>query len=217
MKAIVLGGTAGIGKSIAENLEKICDDVLKLGSKDLDTRSIESVDKFCEIHKNPNILVLNTGGPLDVEFSKIDDATWHESFNRLFLSFSKLIKEIDVKNDGYIFLISSYIIKQPSEELIISSSIRAGFNSLFKSLSYIYAKKNIKFINIAPGPIKTKRLENLLKKEKISLEKFEKEILKSKIPEPSEIGKFVKFVVENKIISLNGTTITFDSNLIKGI
>ena len=103
MKAIVLGGTAGIGKSIADNLEKICDDVLKLGSKDLDTRSIESVDKFCEIHKNPNILVLNTGGPLDIEFSKIDDTTWHESFNKLFLSFSKLIKEIDVKNDGYIF------------------------------------------------------------------------------------------------------------------
>ena len=71
---------------------------------------------------------MNTGGPADVEFSKIDDTTWHESFNRLFLSFSKLIKQIDVKNDGYIFLISSYIIKQPSEELIISSSIRAGFN-----------------------------------------------------------------------------------------
>ena len=34
MKAIVLGGTAGIGKSIADNLEKICDNVLKLGSKD---------------------------------------------------------------------------------------------------------------------------------------------------------------------------------------
>ena len=78
-------------------------------------------------------------------------------------------------------------------------------------------QKNIKFINIAPGPIKTKRLDNLLKKEKISLEKFEKEILKSKIPEPSEIGKFVKFVIENKIISFNGTTITFDSNLIKEI
>ena len=65
--------------------------------------------------------------------------------------------------------------------------------------------------------IKTKRLENLLKKENISLEKFEKEVLKGKIPEPSEIGKFVKFVKENKIISFNGTTITFDSNLIKGI
>ena len=73
MKAIVLGSTAGIGKSIADNLEKICDNVLKLGSKDLDTRSIESVDKFCETNKNPDILVLNTGGPADVEFSKIDD------------------------------------------------------------------------------------------------------------------------------------------------
>ena len=58
---------------------------------------------------------------------------------------------------------------------------------------------------------------NLIKKDGLTLKKFEKQILGAKIPESSEIGKFVKFVVENKIISLNGNTITFDSNLIKGI
>ena len=99
----------------------------------------------------------------------------------------------------------------------MSSSIRSGFSSLFKSLSIIYAKNNIKFINIAPGPIKTKRLINLLSNENISIKKFEKNILGKKIPEPDEIGKFVKFVIENNIISLNGSTITFDSNLIKGL
>ena len=52
---------------------------------------------------------------------------------------------------------------------------------------------------------------------KIFNKKFEKNILGRKIPEPDEIGKFVKFVVENNIISLNGSTITFDSNLIKGL
>lgn len=217
MKAIVLGGTAGIGKSIADNLENICTQVQRLGSKDLDTRSIKNINKFCKMNKRPDILVLNTGGPPDLKFSKIDNETWIENFNKLFLSFANLIKQIEVKNGGYIFLISSYIIKQPSDELIISSSIRAGFSSLFKSLSYIYAKNKIKFINIAPGPIKTQRLVNLLKKEKISIKKFESQMYGKKIPEPDEIGKFVKFVVENQIISFNGTTITFDSNLIRGI
>jgi hypothetical protein len=33
----------------------------------------------------------------------------------------------------------------------------------------------------------------------------------------AEIRKFVKFIVENKIFSLNRNTITFDSNLIKGL
>ena len=175
------------------------------------------MNNFCNKYKSPDILVLNTGGPKDIKFNKISDKDWIQSFQRLFLSFSTIIKKVGVRKNGYIFLISSYIIKQPSDELIISSSIRSGFSSLFKSLSIIYAKNKINFINIAPGPIKTKRLINLLSNENISIKKFEKNILGRKIPEPDEIGKFVKFVVENNIISLNGSTITFDSNLIKGL
>ena len=71
--------------------------------------------------------------------------------------------------------------------------------------------------NIAPGPIKTKRLINLIKKDGLTINKFAKQLPGKKIPEASEIGKFVNFVVQNKIISLNGNTITFDSNLIKGL
>ncbi len=217
MKAIILGATSGIGKSIADNLEKTCSQVTRLGSKDVDTSSIKSVEKFCKQTKAPDILVLNTGGPPDLKFQKINDKIWIKNFYKLFLSFSKIIQKIGVKKNGYIFLISSFIIKQPSEELIISSSLRSGFNSLFKSLSMINKDKKIKFINIAPGPIKTQRLVNLLKKEKMSIKKFESQMYGKKIPEPDEIGKFVRFVIENQIVSFNGTTITFDSNLIRGI
>jgi len=217
MKAIILGATSGIGKSIAQNLKGTCKKVISLGSKDVNTSSLNSVQKFCKKYYGPDVLVLNTGGPPNLKFNKINNDLWIENFNKLFLSFSNIVKDIGIKKNGYVFLISSYIIKQPSDDLIISSSLRSGFNSLFKSLSIIYAKKNIKFINIAPGPIKTQRLINLLKKDGLTLKKFEKQILGKKIPEASEIGKFVKFVVKNKIISLNGNTITFDSNLIKGL
>ena len=86
---------------------------------------------------------------------------------------------------------------------------------LLRSISRIkiYKKKNISFINIAPGPIKTKRLLNLIKKDKISLKKFEKGMPGKKIPEPKEIGLFVQFVVKNKIKSLNGVTIPFDCGI----
>ena len=217
MKAIIMGGTSGIGKSIADQLKNICDELIVAGSKEVDTTSIVSVKEFIKKNKKTNILVLNTGGPKDLKFNEINDADWTENFNRLFLSFSKIIKEIEVQNDGYIFLISSYIIKQPGEELIISSSLRAGFTNLFKSLSIIYAKSKISFINIAPGPIKTKRLERLLKAENISIENFAKNLPTSQVPEPDEIGLFVKFVIENNIKSFNGVTIPFDSGLLKSI
>tara|TARA_B100001063_G_scaffold234337_1_gene251591 strand:- start:395 stop:1048 length:654 start_codon:yes stop_codon:yes gene_type:complete len=217
MKAIIMGGTSGIGKSIAENLQGVCDDLVVTGSKDVDTSSITSVEKFVKKNKKPNVLVLNTGGPQDLQFKEISEAEWVENFNKLFLSFSNIIKDIEVENDGYIFLISSYITKQPGDELIISSSLRAGFISLFKSLSIIYSKSKISFINIAPGPIKTKRLEKLIKNQNISMEEFTKSLPTSYLPEPDEIGLFVKFVVENKIKSFNGVTIPFDSGLLKSI
>lgn len=213
MKAIVLGGTSGIGKAISKRLKKHCKKMIAVGSKEINTKSIESVEKFISKNKGPNILVLNTGGPPDIKFNKITDEMWLENFSKLFLSFSKIIKEINVKENGYIFLISSYIIKQPGTELIISSSIRSGFSTLFKTLSKLYQKKNISFINIAPGPIKTKRLLNLIKKDNISLSQFEKSMPGNKIPDPDEIGLFVEFIVKNKIKSLNGVTIPFDSGL----
>tara|TARA_B100001123_G_C15339216_1_gene1034075 strand:+ start:5082 stop:5735 length:654 start_codon:yes stop_codon:yes gene_type:complete len=217
MKAIIMGGTSGIGKSIVNRLEKVCDKVIGVGRKEIDTTSLDSVRSFAKKNKGVDILVLNTGGPPDLQIDDITDQIWTENFNKLFLSFLTLTKEIGLKDNGYVFLISSYIIKQPGKELIISSSIRAGFVNLFKSLSKIYEKKKICFINIAPGPIRTKRLENLLKKENITVEEHAKTMPGKHIPHPDEIGLFVEFVIKNKIKSFNGITIPFDSGLLESI
>ena len=217
MKAIVLGGTKGLGKAIADNLKDVCNEIVAAGSKDIDTSSLESVRNFSKKHTETDVLVLNTGGPPDLKIEEIDDKIWIENFNKLFLSFVNLIKEIKVKNNGYIFLISSFIVRQPGTDLIMSSSLRSGFVSLFKSLSKIQKEKNISFINIAPGPIKTERLINLVKNDNMTMEDFKKTMPANNIPEPKEIGLFVEFVVKNKIKSLNGVTIPFDSGLLENI
>ena len=217
MKAIILGGTSGIGKSVAQKLKKHCKKIIITGRKQIDTTSIESVNRFIKKNQKPDVLVLNTGGPPNLKFSDITNEIWIENFNRLFLSFANIIKNINVKNNGYIFLISSFIVRQPGTDLIMSSSLRSGFVSLFKSLSKIQKEKNISFINIAPGPIKTERLINLVKNDNMTMEDFKKTMPTNNIPEPKEIGLFVKFVVKNKIKSLNGVTIPFDSGLLENI
>ena len=41
-----------------------------------------------------------------------------------------ILKDLKINNNGYIFLISSSIIKEPSDSLIMSSSLRLGFSSV---------------------------------------------------------------------------------------
>ena len=62
-KAIVLGGSRGIGKAISDSLQTIEIDVFAASKNDIDTSNLNSVKKFLEIHNETDILILNTGGP----------------------------------------------------------------------------------------------------------------------------------------------------------
>ena len=156
-KAIVLGGSRGIGKAISDSLKSIAIDVFAASKKDIDTSNLNSVKKFLEKNTQTDILVLNTGGPEPKEFSTITEGDWNLHHNQLFLGFVTILQNIKINDGGYIFLISSSVIKEPSTKLIISSAYRAAFTEVFKVLSKEYAEKNISCVNIAPGPINTDR------------------------------------------------------------
>lgn len=213
-RAIVLGGSKGIGKEIAKYLKFCCKKVNALSSKDIDTSDLSSVLNFNKKFKMTDVLVLNSGGPPNISFEKINKEDWYKYFNQLFLGYCMILKNIKINNNGYIFYISSSIIKEPSESLLISSSLRLAFSSILKSLSKSYSKKNISVINIAPGPFKTDRIKQLIGNQK-SLKKYEKLLPTKKIGNPKEIGTFVNFIVKNKIRYFSGSTIYMDGNLSK--
>jgi len=151
-------------------------------------------------------LVLNTGGPQAKEFSEITENDWNKYHNQLFLGFCLILSKIKISDGGYIFLISSSVIKEPNSKLIISAAYRAAFSEVFKILSKEYAKKNISCVNIAPGLIKTDRTKELIK----NIEEYQKSLPMGRLGEPEEIGNFVKAIVQNKIKYLSGVIINFD-------
>ena len=205
-RAIVLGGSRGIGKAISESLKAIDIDVFAASKNDIDTSNLSSVKKFLETHNQTDILVLNTGGPAPKQFSSITEEDWKLYHNQLFLGFCTILQNIKINDGGYIFLISSNVIKEPNPKLIISSAYRAAFSEVFKILSKEYAGKNISCINIAPGPINTDRTKELVK----NIEEFKKSLPMKRLGEPEEIGNFVKAIIENKIKYLSGVVINFD-------
>ncbi len=204
--AIVLGGSRGIGKAISDALKSIKIDVFAASKNDIDTSDLNSVKKFVDNHNQTDILILNTGGPVPKQFLDITEDDWKLYHNQLFLGFCTILQNMKINDGGYIFLISSSVIKEPNPKLIISSAYRAAFSEVFKILSKDYAQKNISCINIAPGPINTDRTKELIE----NIQEYEKSLPMKRLGEPEEIGNFVKAIIENKIKYLTGVTINFD-------
>ena len=204
-KAIVLGGSRGIGKAIADSLKTIDCDVISTSKKELDTSNLDSVKKFAQ-NKETDILVLNTGGPPAKEFNSVTVEDWQRYHNQLFVGFCVLLQNITVRNGGYIFLISSSVIKEPNPRLVISSAYRLAFTSVFKLLSKDFGARDVSCINIAPGLIDTDRMREVI----ANAEDMKKTIPMKRFGKPKEIGDFVKAIVENNIKYLSGVVINFD-------
>ena len=205
-KAVVLGGSRGIGKAISDSLKTIDIDVFATSQKDIDTSNLISVKEFLKNNSETDILILNTGGPEPKPFSTITEDDWNKYHNQLFLGFCTILQNIKINDGGYIFFISSNVIKEPNSKLIISSAYRAAFSEVFKVLSKEYAQRNISCINIAPGPINTDRTQELIE----NVEEFQKTLPMKRLGKPEEIGNFVKSLIENNIKYLSGATINFD-------
>ena len=208
-KAIVIGSSKGIGKAIADSLKSINCNVISTSKKDLDTSDLDSVKAFIDKYKETDILVLNTGGPPKKDFFEITEEEWVKYHKQLFMGFCLILQKMKINDNGYIFLISSHTIKEPNPKLVLSNTYRVAFSSVLKTLSKHYANNNISCINIAPGPIKTGRLKELVS----DMEKFEKSLPMKRAGKPEEIGSFVKAIVENDIKYLTGVTIDFDGGL----
>ena len=207
-KAIVLGASRGIGKSISDSLKKLDLDVFSLSSNDIDTSNLDSVNKFANENDSTDILVLNTGGPPIIEFEKITKEDWEKYHNQLFVGFCTLLQKIKINDGGYVFAITSNVIKEPNSKLIISSAYRAAFSSVFKILSKEFAERDVSLINIAPGPINTDRTKELVD----NVEEYADSLPMKRLGKPEEIGNFVSSIVEKEIKYLSGVVINFDGS-----
>lgn len=207
-KAIVLGASRGIGKSISDSLKKLDLDVVSLSSNDIDTSNLDSVNRFADENNSSDILVLNTGGPPIIEFEKISKEDWEKYHNQLFVGFCTLLQKIKINDGGYVFAITSNVIKEPNSKLIISSAYRAAFSSVFKILSKKFAKRDVSLINIAPGPINTDRTKELVD----NVEEYADSLPMKRLGKPEEIGNFVSSIVEKDIKYLSGVVINFDGS-----
>ena len=92
-KALILAGSRGIGKAIANSLKEIpWLKVDALSSKDLDTSNLEKCIELCDSYESVDVIVLNTGGPPAKPFSDITLDDWNKYHNQLFLGLALILQ-----------------------------------------------------------------------------------------------------------------------------
>ena len=176
-RALVCGGTSGIGKAAAISLSECGAEVVILSRsasgentltcdlEDLDSLTI-SVTKEIEKNGNFEILINNSGGPPS---GPLIDATPHDfekAFRRHVLASQTLVQLIlpgmKTANYGRIINIISTSVKEPIPGLGVSNTIRGAMASWSKTMSK-ELPPSITINNVLPGFTNTERLTELKK------------------------------------------------------
>ncbi len=187
-KAIVCGGSRGLGRACAEalvgegvqvlivarNPERLFETAVAITEKSgvetkwlsADVTSGEGQTEILNALPDPDILITNCDGPPPGQFTDWGEDDWHKALHANMVSPISLIKlalpGMIERGFGRIINITSSAVKAPIPVLGLSNGARAGLTGFVAGLARDVAKHNVTINNLLPGPFETDRLVSVL-------------------------------------------------------
>lgn len=255
LTAVITGSSSGLGYAIAKSFISEGSNVVINGSNkmkldqarnELNSTGINNllavdgdvtrrencrkiIDAASEYFGSIDILVTNCGGPPPGTFETLNDDHWDQAINSSFKSHLYLIGESlpHLKKSEFpsVITITSFTVKQPMANLILSNTIRAATVALTKSLSLELGDLNIRFNSILPGWTLTSRVDKLLEnRASINQSSYEHEkgkvitdIPLRRIADPKELANVVVFIASPAASYVNGVMLNVDGGFNKGL
>ena len=175
-----------------------------------------------------DILITNAGGPPAGSFDDFDDAAWYRGIELSLMSHVRLIRaalpHLRQSQAASVLTITSYAIKQPIPNLVLSNSIRAATVGLTKSLALELGREGIRFNSILPASTETERIHELLDaRSKANHTTVEEEMQKQaqqsvlgRISRPEEFARPAVFLVSQAASYITGVMLSIDGGMYKG-
>lgn len=174
-----------------------------------------------------DILITNAGGPPAGSFEAFDEVAWQVAVNTSFMSHVRLIRaalpHLRDSSSASVLTVTSYAVKQPLANLVLSNSVRAATVGLTKSLALDLGKEGIRFNTILPGWTMTERVQELMAfraknhgtKVEEEIEKQTAEIPLGRMGQPQEFANAAVFLVSPAASFIHGVALAVDGGIIK--
>jgi 3-oxoacyl-[acyl-carrier protein] reductase len=236
--ALIGGGAAGIGYAIAARLVATHRVVITGRNADsLDAAALRlKQETGCSVETlvhdmagaepsafgEPDVLVLNAGGPPPGRILDIDDDAWRAGTELLLLGpmrlARRLLPRMAERGFGRVVVVTSTAVRQPQPDLAVSVVLRSAMTAAAKLLSREYASQGVTVNCVAPGPTDTQRRRDILAARSLRTGISEHDldaqdaatVPAGRAGQPAEIAAAVAFLVSPEASYVNGTVLTVD-------
>jgi 3-oxoacyl-[acyl-carrier protein] reductase len=174
-------------------------------------------------------LVVNAGGPPPGGFDTLDDAAWEQAFQLTLMSAVRLIRAalpaLRRRGGGSILAMTSSVVTEPDNVLLLSAVMRAGVTNLVKGFAATLARENIRINCLVPGVIFTDRIQALATHRAGAsdvsvdeqLRRMQAPIPLGRFGEVEEFGRAGAFLLSDAASYITGAALVVDGGTMRSI
>lgn len=249
--ALVCGSSKGLGFAIARTLAREGASVALCGRHEEElTRAVDTitreggtargfvadlsqhrdrvalVESCTAVLGRLDIAVLNTGGPQTGDFASLGLDAWDDAYRKLVESAVHLaqlvVPGMVAHRWGRLIAITSFVTRQPTNQLVLSNSLRASVNGLMRSLATEYGQFGITANSVLPGYISTERMDKVVQAQTAAsgrnvLADLQAQIPVGRVGTPDELANVVTFLASDAAAYVTGAAITVDGGLVRTV
>jgi 3-oxoacyl-[acyl-carrier protein] reductase len=182
------------------------------------------VDETVAARGRLDIVVNNAGGPPPGTFESIADDAWADAFELSLRSVVRLTRlalpHLRASGRGRVVNITSWSVREPIPNLMLSNAIRPGVVGWAKALAHEVGRDGITVNTIAPGKVATGRMRELWEARPDPAAAEAEDIASipvGRMGRPAEIAAAVAFLCSERAGYISGAVLPVDGGALRGV